>query len=58
MAININLVDSVAGEELVNAVNSGDFVSAVSEVKLVDLFCQRVGRFCRRYQLGSSSRSC
>ena len=51
VAININLVDSVDGEELVDAVNSGYFESAVSKVKLVDFVCQRVGRFCRRHQL-------
>ena len=58
VAININLVDPIDGEELVDAVNSRDFLSAVSKVKLVDFFCQRVGRFCQRHQVGSSSRSC
>ena len=57
MAININLVDSVEDKELVDAINSGDFVLAVSIGKLVDFFCQRVGRFCWRHQVGSSSRS-
>ena len=56
--ININLVDSVDGEELVDTVNSGDFVSAVSKIKLVNFVCQRVGKFCRWHQVGSSSRSC
>ena len=58
MAININLVDSVDGKELVDAVNSGDFVSAVSKVKLVDFVYQRVERFCLWHQVGSSGRSC